>query len=383
MKIIAFYLPQFHCIPENDNWWGKGFTEWVNVKKAQPLFDGHEQPKIPYGNNYYDLSDVSVMRWQAEIAKKNGLYGFCFYHYWFDGKMLLEKPVDNYLRANDINFPYCICWANENWTNQWVSDDHKTLISQTYGDKEVWREHFNYLLPFFKDKRYIKKDGKPIFVIYRPDIIPKIKKMLDYFDEMAVQSGLDGLCFICQRSDMLKNGLPADISMFDYSIEYQPSAAFHQMMLKEQKYKWLRAVKRNFLLFIEKYLGVSTGGMYLSKINKDNVSLYDYDEVWEQILNSEPQSSKSIPGAFVNWDNTPRKGVRGSAVVGFTPDKFRNYLSRQIRITKERNNQDMIFMFAWNEWAEGGYLEPDAQNGFACLNAIKEALNENKEIKSS
>ena len=166
MKVIAFYLPQFHTIPENDEWWGKGFTEWTNVKAAKPLFEGHVQPRIPLNNNYYNLLDDEVMEWQVELARQYGVYGFCFYHYWFDGHMLLEKPMENMLNSDKINFPYCICWANENWTNAWTANgDVKTLIKQTYGDREEWERHFSYLLDFFKDKNYIKENNKPLFVL--------------------------------------------------------------------------------------------------------------------------------------------------------------------------------------------------------------------------
>lgn len=151
MKVIAFYLPQFHEIPENNEWWGKGFTEWVNVKKAKPLYRGQNQPRVPLQRNYYNLEDVSVQEWQVELAKKYGVYGFCMYHYWFNGHLLLEKPVEQYLKNNKLDLPFCLCWANENWTNVWAAGGNKILISQTYGDKNEWKKHFDYFLPFFKD----------------------------------------------------------------------------------------------------------------------------------------------------------------------------------------------------------------------------------------
>ena len=177
MKIIAFYLPQFHNIPENDEWWGDGFTEWTNVKKAKPLYEGHMQPRVPLGGNYYNLLDDNVKIWQADLAKKYGVYGFCYYHYWFNGKMLLEKPMEQMLANKEVDIPFCICWANEPWTKAWVGDERKLLIAQEYGQEEEWKQHFMYLLPFFKDERYITKNGKPLFVFYRPDIVPCMKEI--------------------------------------------------------------------------------------------------------------------------------------------------------------------------------------------------------------
>jgi len=166
MKVVALYLPQFHTIPENDTWWGEGFTEWVNIKKAIPLFENHHQPRMPLQDNYYNLADPDVMRWQASIAKEHGVYGFCFYHYWFDGKLLLQKPIENFLENKDIDIHFCISWANEHWTDQWVSEKWNVLIEQRYGERDEWKVHFDYLLPYFKDDRYIKVDEKPVFVIY-------------------------------------------------------------------------------------------------------------------------------------------------------------------------------------------------------------------------
>lgn len=345
MKIVAYYLPQFHCIPENDEWWGKGFTEWVNVKKAKPLFEGHEQPKVPLNGNYYNLLDIDVMKWQTEIAKEHGVYGFCFYHYWFDGKKLLEKPVENYLHDESIEYPYCICWANENWTNQWVSDNHHTLISQTYGDQEAWKEHFAYLLPFLKDKRYIKKDGKPLFVIYRPDLIPCLKEMLSSWNSLAKENGLNGICFACQRLDAMLDGLKSDYSMFDYCIEYQPGIAKKLKANKENSYKLLRKLKRQTVFFLEKYFHISLAGarQFSHQLSADVIT-YDYDAEWKDVIEQDPITDRSIPGAFVNWDNTPRKNTRGTAMVGVTPAKFEYYLSKQIRHAKETYKQDMIFM---------------------------------------
>ena len=376
MKTIAFYLPQFHTIPENDKWWGKGFTEWVNVKKAKPLFEGHKQPKVPLNKNYYDLSNIEVMKWQTDLAKKHGIYGFCFYHYWFDGHLLLEKPVENYLFHKEIEFPYCICWPNEQWTNAWVSGENKVLIEQRYGDREAWKRHFDYLLPFFRDNRYIYKDGKPILVIYRPELIDDRKQMLDYWNELAKEAGFKGLCMMFQRPDAIINDPKIDMTMFDYCIEYQPYTAF--LMKSQKKFARLKRIRAKLGTFLEKRFNYSAAN--LTRLD-NGPSIRDYDEVWEAVLDSKPLLENSIPCAFVNWDNTPRRGERGSVFKGVTCEKFESYLEKLINKTKYEYHQDMMFIFAWNEWAEGGYLEPDEENGYGYLEAVHTALQSIGEIE--
>lgn len=371
MKIITFYLPQFHEIKENNEWWGKGFTEWTNVKKAKPLFTGHNQPRIPENNNYYNLLNVDTIKWQADLAKKAGIYGFCFYHYWFDGHLLLEKPIELFLKNPEIDINFCLSWANEDWTNAWVSTSNKTLISQTYGNKEQWKDHFDYLLKFFKDNRYIKEKGKPIFVIYRPEIIPCCNEMLDYWQELAKEAGLPGIKFAYQHVNfgMMKD---KDDTRFDYQIEYQPQySKYINASLKKGK---LYSYKQKIDIFLQKYFHVSLDLSALQSNKGPNQENYDY--IWKSILNQSPISDKSIPGAFVDWDNTPRRGSRGSLMVGVTPEKFGAYLKEQMRRSHLIYKKDMLFLFAWNEWAEGGYLEPDLKNGNKYLKGIRKAVDE-------
>lgn len=371
MKIIAFYLPQFHEIPENNEWWGKGFTEWVNVKKAQPLFEGHIQPRKPLNDNYYNLLDKDTIKWQSEIAKKHGIYGFCFYHYWFDGHMLLEKPVEMFLDSKDISQKFCICWANEHWTNAWVSGKNKVLIEQRYGGKKEWKEHFDYLLPYFKDNRYIKEDGMPLFVLYRPEIVDCLNEMLDYWNELAKEAGFLGIKFAYQHVDFDLQA-DRDDSRFTYDIEYQPTYA--QALIRQQKHTTLRKIKRKIALIAEKYFKIDIRYLHAESLIK-----FDYDQIWKYIVNMQPVSSKSIPGAYVNWDNTPRRGNKGIVHTGVSPEKFEKYLSMQIRHAKEIYHSDKIFMFAWNEWAEGGFLEPDQEWEYQMLEAVKNALEKNNE----
>lgn len=378
MRTIALYLPQFHTIPENDQWWGKGFTEWVNIKKAKPLYEGHNQPRIPLNNNYYDLSDIEVMKWQVKIAKDNGIYGFCFYHYWFTGKLLLEKPVENFLHSN-IDFHYCLSWANEHWTNQWVSDKWDVLIEQKYGNEKEWGEHFDYLLQYFQDPRYIKYEGKPVFVIYRPNIIDKRREMLAYWNKLAREHNFPGICFVFQRSEFLLNSSNTDMSMFDYCAAYQPVLAQEQINLQGQHFLLARKIKRRFFHFIEQHFKFDARSVVLTKHGR-SLNFYDYDEVWKKILDEPDIFSSMIASAFVDWDNTPRRGKRGSVILGGSPEKFEKYLELLINKSKANFQTDLLFIFAWNEWAEGGYLEPDETNGYGYLNAIKKALINTNEL---
>lgn len=373
MNVVAFYLPQFHSIPENDEWWGKGFTEWTNVRKAMPLFEGHNQPRVPLNGNYYNLLDPKTLRWQVDLANKYGVGGFCFYHYWFDGHLLLEKPVEMFLADKSLDLPFCICWANEHWTNQWVSGENKVLIEQRYGGEAEWREHFEYLLPFFKDDRYIRVDGKPLVVLYRPEIVDCLPDMLACWRNLAEENGLGGLVITYQHPSYYVYPEKRE-DLFDYNIEFQPTLAL--TMKKSQKHKILRAIKRRLALFMEKnfnidlrFIGSGTGLSHIS-----------YDEIWNTILSMEPTRKNSFPGAFVDWDNTPRRGMKGSLYDGVTVEKFRHYFKEQVKRARNVYSSDYLFMFAWNEWAEGGYLEPDENRGYGFLEAIYDSLRELGEL---
>lgn len=367
MKIIAFYLPQFHTIPENDEWWGKGFTEWVNVRKAKPLFEGHYQPRIPLNDNYYNLTDAKTLEWQSKLAEEYGIYGFCFYHYWFNGKLLLEKPVELYRDSKGCKTHYCICWANEDWTDQWFSDSPRILIRETYGDEKEWREHFEYFLPFFRDERYIKEGNKPFLVLYEPSIVKDLDRMIRCWDDLAKKNGFDGITVAAQSTRGRLDGKSIP-DVMDFQIDYEPQYVYS--LIRQQSFPVLRKCKRAMQKFLKKYLNCSV----LDRVGRDRkLAVYDYDEVWQKILSLRPQSEKDIPGAFVDWDNTARKGERGFVIQGATPQKFQRYLQKQIQRAEEVYHQDKIFLFAWNEWAECGYLEPDERFGYGYLEAVREA----------
>lgn len=374
MKIIPLYLPQFHTIPENDEWWGKGFTEWVNVRDAKPLFEGHNQPRVPLNNNYYDLSDIETLKWQCRIAKEYGIYGFCMYHYWFNGHLLLEKPMEMLLAHPEIDIKYCISWANHDWTDAWKASNRqpKVLIAHNFDDEKDWVDHFNYLLPFFKDPRYMTENNKPLMVIYIPNIIRKLKKMLDVWSQMARDNGFDGLTFIYQSAaSSFDNSW--DHSLFDYGVEMNPG---YVGLANRQKNSSFFPKLMKYSHEIKRFLHIRRSLLPQKKITE--VSKADYDYTWQRILELRPISNapKMIPCAFTDWDNTPRHKERGYLFQGVSPDKFKSYFIQLIDNTKNFYDTDMIFVFAWNEWAEGGYLEPDEKNGFAFLEAIKECLSE-------
>ena len=374
MKIIPLYLPQFHTIPENDEWWGKGFTEWVNVRDAKPLFEGHNQPRVPLNNNYYDLSDIETLKWRCRIAKEYGIYGFCMYHYWFNGHLLLEKPMEMLLAHPEIDIKYCISWANHDWTDAWKASNRqpKVLIAHNFDDEKDWVDHFNYLLPFFKDPRYMTENNKPLMVIYIPNIIRKLKKMLDVWSQMARDNGFDGLTFIYQSAaSSFDNSW--DHSLFDYGVEMNPG---YVGLANRQKNSSFFPKLMKYSHEIKRFLHIRRSLLPQKKITE--VSKADYDYTWQRILELRPISNapKMIPCAFTDWDNTPRHKERGYLFQGVSPDKFKSYFKQLIDNTKKYYDTDMIFVFAWNEWAEGGYLEPDEKNGFAFLEAIKECLSE-------
>jgi hypothetical protein len=350
MKIIAFYLPQFHEIPENNKWWGEGFTDWINVRKAKPLIKNQYQPREPLNDNYYDLSNVNIMKWQSKIALEHGIYGFCYYHYWFNGKLLLEKPLENMLKDKEVEISFCLSWANEPWARTWDGQETDILISQSYGGKKEWEDHFEYLLKYFKDKRYITENNKPMMVIYKTMHIPLVEEMCEYWNELAKNNGFDGIYFVETIGGIQKKPF---LNISEALIEFEPNytIAGHDLNIFE---KYLFALKRKF---------------------KKGLAIFDYDKIWGKILkrNLNRFQKRIYVGGYVDWDNTPRKGFKGVVFKGSTPEKFEKYIKNQI----DRIDQNgYIFINAWNEWAEGAYLEPDKKYGFKYLEAIKKALNQ-------
>lgn len=370
MKVIPLYLPQFHTIPENDEWWGKGFTEWVNVKGAKPLFEGHNQPRIPFNNNYYDLSDVATLKWQCKIAKDHGIYGFAMYHYWFNGHLLLEKPMEMLRDHPEIDFNYCISWANHDWNDSWkaTSGNVKTLISHDFDDEDDWVAHFNYMLSFFKDPRYIKEDDQPLLIIYIPQIIGKLNKMLDLWTKMAKENGFPGIKYIYQSVTACMDKT-WDRSRFAYGIQFHPG--YVQYITGDSFKGWWFTKVVKYSRIIKKILGINRS---LTIHKPSEVKKVDYDSDWIKVLNLKPENNTMLPSAMVDWDNTPRKKTSGWCYIGQSPEKFKKYFACLLKKAKYEYHTDKVFIFAWNEWAEGGYLEPDNKNGFKYLEAIRDSL---------
>lgn len=362
MKIFAFYLPQFHAIPENDNWWGEGFTEWVNVKKAQSLFKGHYQPKIPLDENYYDLSQVETLEWQAKLMHEYKIDGLCFYHYWFAGKQLLEKPAEILLENKDINMPFFFSWANEPWTRTWDGGHKNVLMDQKYGGKKEWIEHFNYLRPFFEDDRYEKYNGKPIFLIYRSESFENCQEWMDCWKEEALKANLKGIHFVSMQTSFPND--EREIK-FDAVVNFEPMNTIFHFVKKSNFEKTIKLVIKGLKRFSNNMFNTT----YVEKIE-------DYNEVWNSIL--EKHIDETIyAGAFVSWDNSARKGTKSLVITGSNPEKFSSNFKKLYKKAKE-NKVPYIFINAWNEWAEGTYLEPDHLNKFEYLQSIKEIHGKNQ-----
>lgn len=364
-KLIPFYFPQFHSIPENDNWWGKGYTDWERVKNANPLFDAHHQPRIPVNSNYYNLASEEVIAWQVETAQQYGLSGFCFYHYWFDGKLLLEKPMEIFYKLKH-DFPYCVTWANETWTKRWIGSN-EILIQQTHKpDTELWKRHFDYLLKFFEDKRSIRIDGKPVFLIYRPDIIQNLDAFIDYFRTLAAKNGLGDLYMIGIKS---YNTLGDVYNKFDAILKFQPRQLFNEVFFKKSAVgKKIEAMLRSLPERIQLPIGEL-------KYRLEKYKVFEYDAFWEETIQQAVADKQSLQPVYhsglVDWDNTARYGKKAKLFRGSSPENFKQYLEKLIQVEDDKANP-MIFINAWNEWSEGAYLEPDTKHGYSYLEGIRQ-----------
>jgi hypothetical protein len=347
-RLIAFYLPQFHPIPENDEWWGKGFTEWRKVASAKPLYKNHIQPKIPGELGFYDLRVHETRIAQANLAKEYGIEGFCYWHYWFSGKQLLERPFNEVLNSNSLDFPFCLGWANVEWTGVWGGQPNKVLVKQDCSDRNDFIHHFNYLMKAFNDRRYIKVNGKPLLYIHYPYYIPESRRMLDLWRDLAVKNGFPGLYLV-------GNNIEADELT---NLGYDAHSTHYP--------NWVMLSNRYSRSFIRK--------CYRKLFRRPAV--FDYSKsVTEDFQKNYNNSENYHPLVVTNWDNTPRIGRKGVVLENSTPDNFRNHVKKVVETVKNKPEElKIIFLKSWNEWAEGNYIEPDLKYGRVYLEVLKEEV---------
>lgn len=359
-KVIAFYLPQFYPFKENDEWWGKGFTEWTNVGKAKPLFKGHNQPRVPTELGYYDLRLPLVREQQAELARDAGVSGFCYWHYWFgNGKRLLERVFDEVLESGKPDFPFCLGWANHSWyTKEWNSDGstkNKLLIEQTYPGQEDAKMHFDYLLKAFRDPRYIKVNGKPLLYVFRPKDLPKL--YVDYFKQRIVEEGFPGIIIVAQLNPIDRK---EDFIKLGYDLFVIQRLAGN---MKRQKFKGQTRLVR----FFRKVKGI---------IQNRPPFCYDYADSLDLFITDEEFAPDVLPSIVPQWDHTPRSGWNGTLFVNATPESFYKQVIKALDVVKSKpNDKKIIFLKSWNEWGEGNFMEPDITFGRGFCNALKNALD--------
>jgi hypothetical protein len=354
-RVIAFYLPQFHPIPENDKWWGKGFTEWTNVGKAKSLFKGHYQPRIPADLGYYDLRVPETRKAQADLAREYGIEGFIYWHYWFgNGKRLIERPFNEVLASGEPDFPFCLAWANETWKGfEHGMTNRNILIEQKYPGIEDYTAHFYKVLPAFKDKRYITVDGNPLFMIYKPLGEPEVKIFMETWQKLALDNGLEKIYFVghCldDRStvkDILANGFDAvnTTRLFNYTL--------HHRNFGQKVYNRFNRLFRNLPL------------------------AYPYKIVSKYFINPQEDSTENVfPSIIPGWDHSPRSGREGLVLTNSTPAFFEEHIINAIDTIKAKKPQNkIIFLKSWNEWAEGNYMEPDLRWGKQFLEVIKKHI---------
>ena len=355
-RLIAINLPQFHPFPENDEWWGKGFTEWTNVTKAKPRFKGHYQPHLPSDTGFYDLRLPEARQMQADMAKEYGIYGFCYYHYWFNGKQLMERPVNDILKSGEPDFPFMLCWANENWSRNWDGGFSKVLIEQNYSYQDD-REHMSYLCShFFSDPRYIRVNNKPFFIVYKPDMFPDMKKTIDIWRQVAKEYSMELYLAFMERNPS-KTNLFLSYG-FDAVVDFQPRNMGGFEKNSESKFTKLERKVMNKLRIPKNYLT-------------------NYSQYVDYKISQPFPNCKFFPSVSPNFDNSPRRtNIQFNAFVGSTPSKYGHWLYEIMKKFKPYSEEEnFVFINAWNEWAEGNHLEPDQKWGREYLEQTLSAVN--------
>ena len=356
-RFIAFYLPQYHPTPENDKWWGPGFTEWTNVAQAKKLYRGHYQPKIPADLGFYDLRLSETREAQADLAREYGIEGFCYWHYWFgNGKRLLQRPFDEVVASGRPDFPFCLAWANHSWAKKQFDKNgtQEILMEQTYPGKEDFINHFNTMLPAFRDNRYIKVDGKCLFVVYNPlDNESIYRVMLPLWQELAKENGLNGFYFV-GKSD--KGRLRKEILEAGYDAVYNDAVhnIHHQLPL------WKKVM-------------IEIGQRFFNR-----PQIYQYKDAIKYMVGEDERAENAIPVIAPNWDHTPRSGNRGILFHDCQPRYFKKLVQDTFDVIKDKQSEhQIVFIKAWNEWGEGNYMEPDLKYGRGYLEVIKDCFSMN------
>lgn len=350
--LLAHYLPQFHPVPENDEYWGKGFTEWTNTAAARPLYGGHCQPNLPADTGFYDLRLPEARALQADLARAHGITGFAYWHYWFgNGRRVLERPFDEVLATGRPDFPFCLAWANESWTGIWHGLKDKVLLEQAYPGEEDHTAHFRHLLPAFLDPRYIRIGNRPLFIVYLPHLLPDAGHFTRLWNRLALENGLEGIFFLGIHNiywDHRADG-------FDEKSVH-PLPHYVSMYEKNPVRRWMNRI----------------GNLLVRR----NLEAYPYRDLIGRYRYELHNAKDFIPSVLPNWDNTPRSGRNGVVVHGSTPDLFRSHFEKLMQevVSGPSNPNRIVLLKSWNEWAEGNYLEPDIRWGAAYLEAIRGTL---------
>ena len=354
IRSIAFYLPQFHAIPENDEWWGEGFTEWTYVRPAKPLFPGHHQPHVPADLGYYDLRDAAVREDQAALASRYGIDAFCYYHYWFGGRRLLERPFEDVLTSGKPDFPFLLCWANEPWTRTWDGGRNNILMDQHYSEADDIA-HIDWLIEAFRDPRYVRVEGRPLFLVYRATQLPDPVRTTTLWRERAKRAGLPGL-FLCRMESHDETGDPTVLG-FDAAVEFQP-AMLKLKGLRQQRLKPRRVLSR----------------MGVTPPEKSYIAL-DYQALARQMMGRPQPDYLRFPCVMPDWDNTPRRPYGALMFRNSTPELFREWADAAVqRLRTQPPEHRLLFVNAWNEWGEGCHLEPCERWGCSYLEAFARAV---------
>ena len=357
IKPIAIYLPQFHPIPENNEWWGNGFTEWTNVTKAKPLFEGHYQPHLPADLGFYDLRLEEARVAQETLAKSKGIHGFCYYHYWFNGKRVLENPLKRKLNNIKEDLPFMMCWANENWTRVWNGGESDVLLKQEYSDEDDFN-HIQELITYFNDERYIKVNGKPMFIIYRPNLFPDIRRTIALWRTEVKKAGFPDLYIGCTKAVDYENLL--NENGFDFAFEFQPSFSNRPQPIKNS------FLRRYFIEFLRRIK---------APLKNKYELVYDY-EAFAKLQIDRGFKSNCYPTITPMWDNSARRKVNYFILHNSTPDKYKYWLKHiKDNYPWGKMPEPFLFINAWNEWAEGNHIEPCQKWGTAYLDATKEILS--------